>query len=33
MVDAMVAEIDARAECPDAFFVVTLCEAVGWTGD
>ncbi len=28
-VDAMVAEIDVWAERPDAFYVVTYCEAVG----
>lgn len=32
-VDAMWAEIDAWAERPDALFVATYCEAVGWTGD
>jgi hypothetical protein len=32
-VDAMLAEIDAWAERPDAFFVATWCEAVGWTAD
>lgn len=32
-VDAMWAEIDAWGERPDAFFVMTYCEAVGWTGD
>ena len=32
-VDAMVAEIDAWAERPDAFYTLTYCEAVGWTRD
>ncbi len=32
-VDAMLADIDAWAEKPDAFFVSTWCEAVGWAGD
>jgi hypothetical protein len=32
-VEAMRAEIDAWAERPDAFFALTFCEAVGWTGD
>ena len=29
-VEAMLADIDAWAERPDAFFVSTWCEAVGW---
>ena len=32
-VDAMLAEIDAWAERPDAFYAWTYCEAVGWTGE
>ena len=32
-VDAMMAAFDTWAERPDAFYVVTFCEAVGWTGD
>jgi hypothetical protein len=32
-VNAMWAEFDAWAERPDAFFVVTFCEAVGWRGE
>ena len=33
MVGAVAAEIDAWAERPDALYVETLCEAVGWVGD
>ena len=33
MVEAVAAEIDAWAERPDALYVETLCEAVGWVGD
>jgi ubiquinone/menaquinone biosynthesis C-methylase UbiE len=32
-VDAMLADIDLWAESPDAFYVSTWCEAVGWRGD
>ncbi len=32
-VDAMLAEIDAWAERPDAFSAGIWCEAVGWVGD
>ena len=32
-VDAMLAEIDAWAERPDAFRTVTFCEVVGWAED
>ena len=32
-VEATMAEFDAWAERPNAFWVVTFCEAVGWTGD
>ena len=30
-VDAMVAEVDAWAERPDAFYAATWCAATGWT--
>ena len=33
IVDAIMAEFDAWAERPDAFYVQTFCEAVGSTGD
>ncbi len=32
-VDAIVAEIDAWAERPDAFHAGTRCEAIGWVSD
>ena len=32
-VEAIVAEIDAWAERPDAFHAGTRCEALGWVGD
>ncbi len=32
-VDAIVAEIDAWAERPDAFQAATRCEAIGWVSD
>jgi hypothetical protein len=32
-VEAVVAEIDAWAERPDALYVETFCEALGWVGD
>lgn len=32
-VDAMLADIDAWAESPDAFYVSTWCEAIGWRED
>jgi hypothetical protein len=31
--DAMLAEIDAWAEQPDAFWTAVSCHAVGWAGD
>jgi ubiquinone/menaquinone biosynthesis C-methylase UbiE len=31
--DAMLAEIDAWAEQPDAFYVRTHCHAIGWVGE
>ena len=33
IVEAVVAEIDARAGRPDALYVETFCEAVGWVSD
>ncbi len=32
-IDAVVAEIDAWAESPDAFHVLTWCHALGWVSD
>ena len=32
-VNAIMAEFDVWAERPDAFYVTTFCEAVGWRGD
>lgn len=32
-VDAMAAELDAWAECPDAFLASTWCETIGWKDD
>lgn len=32
-VEAVVAEIDAWAEWPDALYVETFCEALGWVSD
>jgi ubiquinone/menaquinone biosynthesis C-methylase UbiE len=32
-VDAMLAEIDAWAERPDAFWLAVSCHAVGWAGE
>ena len=31
-VEAVSAEIDAWAERPDALYVETMCEALGWVG-
>jgi hypothetical protein len=31
-IDAMMAEVDAWAERPDAFALEVVCESVGWAG-
>jgi ubiquinone/menaquinone biosynthesis C-methylase UbiE len=32
LIDAMMAEVEAWAERPDAFALEVVCESVGWAG-